>query len=136
MNPTIYPITDLVDKLYDELSGKQTSQKIILENPIIKVENKKTYVINFTSICYKLKRNVEDVKKYFEKEMTVVASISGSGSLTITGMFKVPQIMKIFTNFIEDNVRCKECKSCDTEIIKENRITYNSCNKCKSRKAF
>ena len=100
------------------------------------MQNKKTTITNFTAICYKLNRNVNDVKKYFENEMQIISNINGSGGLVITGMFREPQLMKVFSNYIKDFVKCTECKSCDTEIIKENRITYNSCNKCKSRKAF
>lgn len=137
MESNTYEVEYLVDRLYDELAGKQTStKKVILDRPIIQVKNKKTFINNFAMICYKLKRNTEDVKKYFETEMKIISSINGSGGLVITGMYREPQIMKIFSNYIKDFVKCKECKSCDTTIIRENRITYNNCNKCKSKKAF
>ena len=136
-DPTDYPVEYLVEKLYDELNGKlKDAKKVILERPEIKVQNKKTVVTNFSHLCYKLNRNTNDVKKYFESEMHIVSSINGTCGLVITGMFKEPQIMKVFSNYIRDFVKCKECNSCDTEIIKEDRIIYNNCNKCKSKKAF
>jgi translation initiation factor 2 subunit 2 len=73
---------------------------------------------------------------FFEKELQTSVSINQDGGLVITGMFKQPGLLKIFTNYIKEYVTCKECNSCDTEIIKENRITYLKCNKCLSKKAF
>lgn len=137
MQDSTYTVEELVDRLYDELNGiYKNSKKVILDRPDVKAQNKKTFISNFTEICCKLNRPTNDVKKYFETEMHVVTSINGQGGLVITGMFKEPQIMKIFTNYIKDYVKCKECNSCDTEIIKQDRITYNNCNKCKSKKAF
>lgn len=135
-NPN-YTIEYLVDRLYNELEKQNVNQqKVILDKPIIKVENKKTCIVNFTNICIKLNRNANDVEQYFKKEMNVVTSINAAGGLMITGIYRENQIIKIFTSYIQDFVKCKECSSCDTEIIKENRITYNKCNKCKSKKAF
>ena len=133
----LYKTDYLVDRLYNELEKQHINQqKVILDKPIVKIENKKTCVVNFNNICIKLNRATNDVKQYFEKEMNVVTSINAAGGLIITGMFRENQITKIFSSYIQDFVKCKECNSCDTEIIKENRITYNNCNKCKSKKAF
>lgn len=136
-NPIVYPIEDLVESLYNELDAQQiNNQKVILEKPIVKTANKKTCIVNFSTICSKLNRNVLDVKQYFEKEMNVVSTINIQGSLIITGMFRENNIITVFSSYIKDFVKCKECNSCDSKLIKENRITYNNCNKCKSKKAL
>lgn len=132
-----YPIEFLVDRLYEELNSlSNNSKKLIIERPIVKALNKKTYITNFSSVCSKINRELNDIKQYFEKEMNVVANVNSLGGLVITGMFKEINILKVFSSYIEDFVKCKECGSCDTEIIKENRITYNNCKKCKSKKAY
>ena len=133
----VYSVEFLVDRLYTELDILSVNNhKVILEKPIVNRANKKTFIANFTPICGKLNRTVQEVKQYFEKEMNVITSVNAQGSLVITGMFQEINIMKIFTSYINDYVKCKECSSCDTEIIKENRITYNNCKKCKSKKAI
>ena len=133
----IYHVNELVDRLYKELENQQTNnQKVILEKPIVKTANKRTCIVNFSAICSKLNRNILDVKQYFEKEMNVVSTINIQGSLIITGMFRENNIITVFSSYIKDFVKCRECNSCETVIVKENRITYNCCNKCKSRKAL
>lgn len=137
MNPQEYSIEFLTDRLYDELNSlTANNKKLIIEKPIVKAMNKKTYILNFTSICSKINRQTNDIKQYFEKEMSAPTSINGQGGLVITGMFKEIHILKVFSRYIEDFVKCKECSSCDTELIKENRIVFNNCGKCKSKKAL
>lgn len=132
-----YTIPYLVDRLYAELKNyNSTNKKLTLNKPDIKSANKRTFITNFKAICAKLNRNSDDVKSYFEKELCTQISINQDGGLVITGVFKQMGIMKVLDSYIKEYVTCKECKSCDTEIIKENRITFLKCNKCLSKKAF
>lgn len=127
----------LVDRLYIEL-GKYSNpnKKLILEKPEISSANKKTFIGNFKAICTKLNRKLDDVREYFEKELCTTVNINQDGALVITGVYKQSGIMKILDAYIKKYSMCKECSSCDTEIIKENRITFLKCNKCLSKKAF
>ena len=85
----LYKTDYLVDRLYNELEKHHINQqKVILDKPIVKIENKKTCIANFSNICIKLNRATNDVKQYFEKEMNVVTSINAAGGLIITGMFR------------------------------------------------
>lgn len=132
-----YTTTYLVDKLYMELKNyNSTNKKLTLNKPDIKSANKRTYISNFRTLCTKLNRDIDDVKTYFEKELCTTITINQDGALVITGMFKQIGIMKVLDSYIKEYVTCKECKSCDTEIIKENRITFLKCGKCLSKKAF
>ncbi|AYV77005.1 MAG: translation initiation factor 2 subunit beta [Barrevirus sp.] len=137
MNEQLYSIDYLVDRLYTELNEKaSTNKKMILDKPIVKAKDKKTIFLNFTSTCNKLNRPVQDVKLYFEKEMNVISNLNSQGSLIIVGIFRENHIMKVLSSYINDFVKCKECGNCDTEIVKEDRITYNRCMICKSKKAL
>lgn len=127
----------LIDRLYIELGNHQnTNKKLILNKPEISSANKKTYISNFKEICDKLNRRVSDVQDYFVKELATSISLNKDGALIITGVYKQAGIIKVLSTYIKDYVTCKECNSCDTEIIKENRITFLKCNKCLSKKAF
>lgn len=127
----------LVDRLYIELSNHISSnKKLVLDRPEISSANKKTYIGNFKEICNKLNRKTEEVKVYFESELRAPCNLSQAGALVITGVFKQAGVSKVLSSYIKDNVTCKECNSCDTEIIKENRISFLKCNKCKSKKSF
>lgn len=127
----------LVDRLYNELSNLQNSnKKLILDKPEINSANKKTFIRNFKEICNKLNRKVNDVQDYFAKELATTVSLNQDGALVITGIYKQAGITKILSSYIKSHVTCKECNSCDTEIIKESRLTFLKCNKCLSKKAF
>ena len=127
----------LVDRLYTELGNQlSSSKKLVLDRPEINSANKKTYIGNFKEICNKLNRKMDDVKAYFESELRAPCNLSQDGTLVITKVFKQVQVSKVLSSYIKDCVTCKECNSCDTDIIKENRITFLKCNKCKSKKAF
>ena len=135
---TDYTTDDLVDRLYDQLNKNEIpkSNKLMMERPDVSFLNKKTYVKNFTLICENLKRNILDVKRYFEDEVCKKTSIDASGTLLIDGRFRPKEIEKILLNYLTFYVFCKECNSSKTELIKKDRITFLKCNKCLSEKAL
>lgn len=129
---------ELLDRLYDELAKKTTpsNNKLTIDAPIVACANKRTYVSNFAIICNKLNRKESDILQYFTEELNTAISIDQNGCLIICGIFKQAGIQKIFGNYIKEYIICKECHSYNTELIKENRITFLSCNKCLSKKAL
>lgn len=132
-----YTTDFLIDKLYTELNNNLSANKsLTLERLDISCANKKTAISNFRSICAKLNREEYEVKTYFEKELLATITINSDGCLIITGMFKQPGIYKVLNNYIKEFVTCKECNSCDTKIIKENRVMFMVCNRCLSKKAL
>lgn len=132
-----YPTDFLIDRLYTELEYLLKSDtKISVEKPQVSSANKKTFISNFRNICSKLNRTEEDIRLFFEKELNTNVTINQDGALVITGIFKQPGIIHVMTNYIKEYVSCKECKSCDTNLIKENRILFLKCNKCLSKKAL
>lgn len=126
----------LLDRLYTELQNNMTNTKMSLPRPEVSCANKRSFISNFRTICTKLNRPENKVKKYFMEELKTDISISQDGALVITGMYKLNQMTTLISNYINDYVKCKECSSCNTEIVKENRISYMSCNKCLSKKAL
>lgn len=132
-----YSIDYLVDKLYIDLNNcTSPNKKIAIERPIITSANKRTFFSNFRAICNKINRKEEDVRLFFEKELNTDVNINQEGCLVITGLFKLQGMTKILSNYIKDFCMCKECNCCDTELIKENRLTFISCNKCLSKKTL
>ncbi len=135
----IYSLNYLVDRAYEKLNENDrfaNKSKMILEKPNVTFANKKTTVGNFRSICNKIKRKELDVKNFFDSELSAKTSIDGSGALIACGRFRQDGIHKILVRYIKEFVICKECTSPNTEITKENRITYLACNQCLSNKAI
>ena len=131
---TLYSTDYLINKFYIELNNKSNStKKMIIEKQEVVSANKKTFITNFLIICNKLNREVDDIKKYIETELNAKTSISQNGELIIVGVFKQSGIQKIISSYVSQYISCKQCNSCNTEIIKENRINFIFCNKCKAK---
>lgn len=137
-----YDPTDLLKKAYAEIEElqKETTgakgNKLLLTIPDVTFMNRKTYVKNFGDLCDRLGKTQLEIKAFFETDMNAVMSIDSNNMLIITGRYNQIQVKKVLTNYVKQNMMCGECKSTDTEMVKENRITYLKCKKCYSKKSI
>lgn len=127
-----YKLSYMMDRIYDNIQENK-KMKNTLPKLSVHCENKKTYFTNYKNICTCLNREPVNFIKFLEKEMNVSTSINANDQLLINGMYREKQIEKIVINFIESNVRCKACRSLDTNIIKESKYTFLQCNICNAR---
>jgi translation initiation factor 2 subunit 2 len=135
MNP--YKLDFLIDRAYTELKNcSHSNEKLRIDTPNITSANTRTFFSNFRKICKKLNRKEEEVRFFFEKELNTDVNINQDGCLIISRVFKVQGVTKILSNYIKEYCTCKECNSCDTLLIKENRLTFISCNRCLSKKTL
>ena len=127
----------LLEKLYTELEQVTSpNKKISIEKPEVSNANKRTFIANFRNICNKLNRKEDDVRLFFENELKTSVTINQDGALVITGNYKQNGIMSILTNYMKEFVICKQCGSCDTSLIKENKLLFLVCSKCLSKHAI
>ena len=136
----------LLDRAYDKLQQihkQEQKQKKSFIKPEIINHNRKSYITNFTKFCASINRDVESVKKFINKDMNAETSVMGDNNLDdeTTGLkfnmtYKSSHIMNCITNYMKEYVLCGLCKSGNTEILRIDRITYISCDSCKSQKAI
>ncbi len=129
----------LIDRLYAELekeSTNKTNKKLIMEHPIVTMQNRKSFFANFRSICKNICRPELDVKQFFDAELACGSTIDSNGVMVISGKFRAKNIEKVLINYLTIYVFCKECSSNKTDIIKKDRIPFLKCNKCLSEKAI
>ncbi len=95
-------------------------------------EGKKTIVTNFFQIASYLRRSPEHFQKYMLKELA--ASGQKEGDRLVLNI-KVPssKINQKIESYINEFVLCKECKKPDTELLREDRITFFHCLACGAR---
>lgn len=139
MNKTndVYDVTQLTTRVYKTLEdqGKLKSKnKLIIDPPQVKFENRKTFFTNFTTICRILNRNTLELQRFFDAELCCKSSIEGNGGMKIDKKFRPDNIRKVLESYLIKYVLCRECNSSKTSIVKENRITYLKCNQCYSKK--
>ena len=95
-------------------------------------EGKKTIITNFSQIASIFRRSPEHLQKFMLKELA--ASGQREGDRLILNI-KVPsaKINQKIEEYAQEFVICRECKKPDTELVREDRITFMHCLACGAR---
>lgn len=139
-NPDVV-YTSLLDEIFEIISDNNElfgNKNINISKPDIKYINRKTFWYNYGKNCSQINRNVEQLKKFIDKEMAVETSINDKANLIIRGKYSFAMIASAYKKYIVNYVKCSTCKSFETEIIRNssNRLDYlkclnSKCNTCK-----
>ncbi|MFH1631275.1 MAG: translation initiation factor IF-2 subunit beta, partial [Candidatus Aenigmatarchaeota archaeon] len=80
-----------------------------------------------------LRRNPQQIAKFFFKELAVPGSITGD-QLMLQGKISTDMINRRLDDYIKEFVICNECKKPDTNINKVGKITTLKCEACGAKK--
>lgn len=130
----------LLDRLFNKIAEHNAK---INENkkggftlPLVEKQYTKTIIHNFDKVCKSMDRPLAHVKNFIEKQLNVKSSITGTGALLLVKAYPPKDIENLFVNqYIATYVRCA-CKSLKTTFVKENKITYMVCDKCRCKSAI
>jgi len=92
-------------------------------------EGKKTILTNFLQIASHIRRKPEHFQKFILKELATSGHIEGD-RLILNNTIPSAKINAKIEEYVKEFVLCKECKKPDTEIIKEDRLTFIHCLAC------
>jgi len=92
-------------------------------------EGRKTILTNFFNITEHIRRNPEHFQKFLLRELA--ASGQKEGDRLVLNM-KVPsaKINQKIEQYVKEFVLCKECGKPDTELNKEDRLSFIHCLAC------
>ena len=93
------------------------------------IEGNKTIIINFRQIASYLRRDESHILKYILKALAAAGSIKGD-RLILTRKISSKRINEKVEQYTKDFVVCKECGKPDTEIIKQDRMSFLHCLAC------
>src|SRR5437660_927447 len=120
MSQQYFDVEYLLKRAYDSFSIDK--QKTKITPPILKKEDRKSYITNFQDVCRSINHDPDEVRIYLGKELQMETSFKENGCLKIDSTVKsVGQIENIIKNYINDYVKCKACNSCKTIIQKVGR---------------
>jgi len=120
----------LLEEAYKKVKQVNTSNNRF-EIPKVEghFEGRKTILTNFFQIASHLRRKPEHFQKFLLKELA--ASGQQEDDRLVLNI-KVPstKINQKVEQYVKEFVLCKECKKPDTELIKEDRLTFIRCLAC------
>ena len=121
----------LLNRIKDNLSDKKDDAQTRFELPTVDVmwEGHKTFLRNFSEFPKVLRRDPDKVLQYLSKEFAVPAERIGDKAMFI-GKRDPDDFTRLFQIYVKDYVECPTCKSPDTKIMKENRISFLVCEAC------
>lgn len=122
-------------KLLDEVlsalpkSAKSAGDRVIVLNPEILHESRRTIVMNFRNLADKLNRDTSHLAKFIAKESGRPSSIE-SERLIIQGRLSLEELRKLLELYVREFVRCPICGGLDTKIMSERRLRFLVCEIC------
>ena len=84
---------------------------------------------NFSEFPKVLRREPDKVLQYLSKEFAVPAERLGDKAMFV-GRRAPDDFTRLFQIYVKDYVECPTCKSPDSKIVKENRISFLICEAC------
>ncbi|EGC37399.1 hypothetical protein DICPUDRAFT_46530 [Dictyostelium purpureum] len=135
-----YKYSELTYRIYHLLQTNNpdliSDQKRQMKPPqVMREGTKKTIWANFAEICGILNRKPEHVLTYVFAELGTNGSIDGNQRLVIRGRFKTSQIEVVIRHYISEYVACRNCKSPNTILERNNRLYFLCCNACNSKRS-
>ncbi|GBE19567.1 translation initiation factor IF-2 subunit beta [archaeon BMS3Abin17] len=120
----------LLEQAYKQVKKVDTSNSRF-EIPKIEghIEGKKTILTNFLQIASHLRREPEHFQKFLLRELAASGHIEGE-RLVLNNKVPSTKINQKIEDYAKEFVLCKECSKPDTELIKEDRLTFIHCLAC------
>ena len=121
----------LLKRIKENLGDIIKESSTRFELPVVDVmwEGQKTFLRNFSEFPKILRRDSDKVLQYLSKEFAVPAERLGDKAMFI-GRRDPDDFTRLFQIYVKDYLECPTCKSPDTKILKENRISFLICEAC------
>ena len=122
----------LLNEAYKEIKkpeGKSSGERFEIPKIEGHFEGKKTILTNFFQIASYLRRNPEQLQKFLLRELATSGNTEGD-RLVLNNKIPSAKINSKIEQYTKEFVLCKECGKPDTELIKQDRLTFIRCLAC------
>ena len=126
----------LLDEAYEKVKKIEGAGERF-EIPEVKghIEGKKTILTNFFQIASHIRRKPEHLQKFLLKELATSGYVVGD-KLILNNKIPSAKINAKIEQYVKEFVLCRECNKPDTEIIKEDRMSFLRCLACGAKHAI
>lgn len=127
----------LLKRIQDKISEKKSDSGERFELPVPDVmwEGQRTILRNFTDFAKRMRRDPEKVLQYLSKEFATPAERSGEKAIFV-GRREPHDFVNLLQIYVKDYLECPTCKSPDTKIERENRISFLVCEACGAKSSL
>jgi translation initiation factor 2 subunit 2 len=120
----------LLEQAYSKVKRVETSKgRFEIPKAEGHVEGKKTILTNFAQIASYLRRQPEHLQKFLLRELATQGQKEGD-RLVMNNKIPSTKVNQKIEQYSKEFVVCKECGKPDTEIIKEERLSFVHCLAC------
>lgn len=121
----------LLAEAYGKIKDNSSQNKERFEIPKVEghFEGKKTVLTNFLQIASHIRRDPAHFQKFLLKSLAAPGQLENDRLIL---NIKVPsaKINQKIEDYVNEFVLCKECRKPDTELVREDRITFLHCLAC------
>ncbi|MBU0958919.1 MAG: translation initiation factor IF-2 subunit beta [Nanoarchaeota archaeon] len=120
----------LLEQAYEKVKkGTSTGERFEIPKIEGMFEGKKTILTNFLQITSHIRRKPEHFQKFLLKELATSGQLEGE-RLVLNNKIPSGKINDKIEAYIKEFVLCKECGKPDTELKKEDRLSFVHCLAC------
>ena len=120
----------LLDDAYSKVKvSKSNGDRFEIPKAEGHFEGKKTIISNFVQMASYLRRNPEHFLKFLLKELAASGQIEGD-RLVLNILVPSSKINQKIEEYTKEFVVCRECGKPDTELTKQDRLTFINCLAC------
>ena len=122
---------NLLKRIEKNLSRNSADTDSRFEIPVVDVmwEGQRTFFRNFAEFPKIMRRDPAKLLQYLSKEFAVPAERVGDSALFI-GKREPDDFTRLLKIYVSDYIECPTCKTPDTRIEKEKRISFLICEAC------
>lgn len=134
-----YTEEELFDRCYHAIEEKKSTIENVKRKkvtPIFEKQGRKTKISNFKEVCEVFNRPTSDVQMFLQKELGIESSITESGAILLNKIYHPRQVNPTIDKYEKLRVLCKQCKSSNTTIKKESKVSFIDCSSCNSKNAI
>ena len=121
----------LLKRIEKNLSKATQANDVRFELPPVDVmwEGQRTFFRNFAEYPKIMRRDPDKLLQYLSKEFAVPAERVGDSAIFV-GKRDPDDFTRLLKIYVSDYIECPTCKSPDTKIEKEKRISFLICEAC------
>ena len=121
----------LLKRIEKNLSKATQANDVRFELPPVDVmwEGQRTFFRNFAEYPKIMRRDPDKLLQYLSKEFAVPAERVGDSAIFV-GKRDHADFTRLHKIYVSDYIECPTCKSPDTKIEKEKRISFLICEAC------